>query len=200
LDTKEREGEMDVIKRLPIILFVACAAFGPYRSAQAAETFYVGVQLPYNVIQGDFDNTHLPEVSPGFGLGVSFGYQLMPRVAVDVNWSVSKMKTVGVTVDFQERSLNGRYLLSEDKSMQPYVLLGYGQFSFGDPSLTFGGRGVRFGVGFDSFLGPKLSLGAALVRSVPSYDRIEKSDGPVTLVGSLRGDTTSLILNMKYHF
>ena len=84
--------------------------------------------------------------------------------------------------------------------MQPYVLLGYGQFSIGDSSLTLGGSGIRFGVGFDSFLDPKLSLGAALVRSVPSYNRIEKGDGSAILVGSLRGDTTSLILNMKYHF
>jgi len=63
-----------------------------------------------------------------------------------------------------------------------------------------GGKGVRFGLGFDSFLEPTFSLGAALVRSVPLYDKIEKSDAPVTLVGKLRGDTTSLILSMKHHF
>jgi hypothetical protein len=191
---------MDMIKRLPVILTVACAAFGPYRSAQAAETFYIGAQLPYSFIQGDFDNTHFLDVGPGLGLGVLFGYQPMPRVAIEFNWSVSKHKVQGITIDVRERSLNGRYLFSDDKSMQPYVLLGYGQFSLGDSSLTLRGSGVRFGVGLDSFLNPKLSLGAALVRSVPSYNRIESSDGSVILIGSLRGDTTSLILDMKYHF
>jgi hypothetical protein len=191
---------MDVIKRLPVVLCVVCVVFGPSRSAQGAETFYVGAQLPYSVIQGDFDNSHVPEAKAGLGLGVSFGYWLMPKVALEISWSVSKHNSAGATIDVQERSLNGRYLLSEDKPTQPYVLLGYGQFSLGDSSLTFGGRGFRFGLGFDSFLDPKFSLGAALIRSVPSYNKIEKSDGPVTLVGSLRGDMTSLILNMKYHF
>jgi len=191
---------MDVIKRLPAILPVVCAAFGLYGSAQAEETFYIGAQLPYSVIQGDFDNTHFLDFGPGFGLGVLVGYQPMPRVAIEVSWSVSKHKAQGVTADLQERSLSGRYLFSDDKSIQPYVLLGYGRFSLGDSSLTLGGSGVMFGVGFDSFLDPKLSLGAALVRSVPSYNRIEKNDGSAILIGSLRGDTTSLILNMKYHF
>ncbi len=191
---------MDVTRCLPAILSVVCAAFGLYRSAQAEETFYIGAQLPYSVIQGDFDNTHFLDFGPGFGLGVLFGYQPLPRVAVEFSWSVSKHKAQGVTADLQERSLNGRYLFSDDKSMQPYVLLGYGRFSLGDSSLTLGGSGVRFGAGIDSFLAPKLSLGAALVRSVPSYNRIEKGDGSAILVGSLRGDTTSLILNMKYHF
>ncbi len=191
---------MHATKRLPVILPVVCAALGLYGSAQAAETFYVGAQLPYNMIQGDFDNVHFVDAGTGIGLGVLFGYQPMPRVAIEISWSVSKHKAQGVTFDFQERSLSGRYLFSDDKSMQPYVLLGYGQFSIGDNSLTLGGSGVRFGAGFDWFLDPKISLGAALVRSVPSYNRIEKSDSPVILVGSLRGDTTSLIFNMKYHF
>jgi len=160
----------------------------------------MGAQLPYSVIQGDFDNSHVPEAKAGLGLGVSFGYWLMPKLALEISWSVSKHNSTGATIDVQERSLNGRYLLSEDKTSQSYVLLGYGQFSLGDSSLTFGGRGVRFGLGFDSFLDPKFSLGAALVRSVPSYDKIEKSDGPASLVGGLRGDMTSLILSMKYHF
>jgi len=191
---------MDVIRRLPVVLCVACAVFGPSRPAPAAETFYVGAQLPYSVVQGDFDNSHAPEVDAGLGLGVSFGYWLLPKLALEVSWSVSKHKSAGATIGIEERSLSGRYLLSEDKSTQPYVLLGYGQFSLGDSSLTFGGRGFRFGLGFDSFLDPKFSLGAALVRSVPSYNKIEKSEGPATLVGGLRGDMTSLILNMKYHF
>lgn len=190
---------MRIPKSVAVVLRVSIVASGMCGLARAADTFYVGAQLPISLIQGDFDNTNAPKVDSGIGIGVLLGYWLAPTVALEMSLSQSNHKSAGATISFQEISLNLRYLLSENKSMQPYVLLGYGQYFLGDGSLTFGGTGVRFGLGFDSSFTSKLSWGAALIRSVPSYDKITKGDG-VTLVGSLRGDTTSLIFNIKNHF
>jgi len=46
------------------------------------------------------------------GLGVSFGYGYA-QVALEISWSVSNT-TAPVQRSTPERSLNGRYLLSED--------------------------------------------------------------------------------------
>jgi hypothetical protein len=191
---------MHTARRLPAAISAVLVALMCHPLAHAADTFYVSAQLPYNVIEGDFDNVHAPEVRTGVGIGVSLGYKLTPSFGLEIRWAVTKHDIGGATTDFRELSVNGRYLFLEDKSIRPYVMVGYGDYSLGDSSLTFGGRGPRFGLGFDSFINSNVSWGVALARAVPSYDKITKSDGPVVLTGSLRGDTTSLILDIKYHF
>jgi hypothetical protein len=174
--------------------------FAPFGVCRSAEAFYVGAQIPYTVVQGDFDNVHAPEVGGALGLGVTFGYWLTQRIAVEASWAVSKHHSAGTTIAVEELSLNGRYALLTDDSLEPYALLGYGRFTLGDSSLTFGGGGMKFGLGLDWDPRSKVSQGVVLVRSIPSYDKIEKSDGPVILNGSLRGDMTSLIYRIRYHF
>lgn len=188
------------LKWFVTVVGCACFSLGSWGPARSAESFYLGAQVPYNVIQGDFDNTHAPEIDGALGLGVVLGYWLTQRIALEASWSVSKHHSAGTTIAVEEFSLNGRYALLSDRSVEPYALLGYGRFTLGDQSLTFGGRGMRFGLGLEWNPRSTVSQGVVLLRSTPSYDKIEKSDGPVILNGSLRGDMTSLIYSIRYHF
>ncbi len=70
---------MKVTGKAMIILFVVLTALLAVNvPAFAREGLYLGVQLPYDDIQGDFDDNLAPSVDPGIGNGVIVGYGITP--------------------------------------------------------------------------------------------------------------------------
>lgn len=169
-------------------------------AALASEGFYLGGQIPYNMISGDFDDTGMPKVDPGSGIGIIAGYGITQNVSLEIDWSGSSHKSAGSQIGFGEFSLNGKFNIPISNETQPYLFFGAGSFALGDNSLTFGGSGYNLGVGSDFYINQHLSWGVALVRKFITYDKIIKSDVPLRMRGNLNGDTTSIRFDVTYHF
>jgi hypothetical protein len=190
---------MKVTGKAMIVFFVVLTALLAVNvPAFAREGLYLGVQLPYDDIQGDFDDNLAPSVDPGIGIGVIFGYGITSNIAFEIDLSSSSHSSAGATIDFTEVSLNAKYAFLAPQSVQPFLLLGFGGYTLGDNSLTFGGNGFNLGVGVDFYAMSKWSFGVGLIRKFITYDRIEKGD--VVLFQHLNGDTTTIRFDATYHF
>ena len=168
--------------------------------ATAEEGFYLGGQLPVNMIQGDFDGLHMPSVDMGAGLGLIVGQRFLSAAAVEIDWSFSRHTSGDATIDLGELSLNGKLYVNAPSTTEFYLYGGIGLFTLGDNSLLFSGSGYNLGLGLDHYLTSRLSMGIAAIRKIITYNRIEKSEQPATLVGTLNGDTNSIRFDLTYHF
>lgn len=169
------------------------------QAANAKEGFYLGGQIPYNMVGGDFDDKSAPKVDPGIGIGLIAGYTFVPSFSLEVDWSGSSHKSGSSTIGFGELSLNAKYSLLTTE-LQPYLLAGIGSFALGDDSLTFGGTGYNLGFGADFYATPNVSFGVGIFRKLITYDKILKSDPGLVLLKNIKGDTTSIRFDVTYHF
>ena len=185
----------------------AAAADKPAPQSVAAESSqrsgsgaYFGIQVPYNSIDGDFDGTNMPKVDPGIGFGLILGYHFNSQFGMELDWAGSRHNSEGADIGFGEFSLNMKFSFLPEETARPFLFAGIGAFTLGDSSLTFGGTGYNLGLGVDFQVGEQNSIGLALIRKIITYDEITKSDVPLTLVGDLKGDTTSIRFDFTHHF
>lgn len=169
-------------------------------AADAKEGFYLGGQIPYNMVRGDFDDKTMSKVDPGAGIGLIAGYGITSGLSLEIDWAGSSHKSGSSTIGLGEFSLNGKYNFLAASKLQPFIFAGIGAFALGDDSLMFGGKGYNLGVGADYYLSPKVSLGVGLIQKFITYDSIEKSSAPFVLLKDLNGDTTSIRFDISYHF
>jgi len=161
---------------------------------------FLGVQIPYNMINGDFDGTTMPKVDSGTGFGLILGYSFNPQFGMEIDWAGSGHNSEGADIAFGELSLNMKFSFVAEGTARPFLFAGIGAFTLGDSSLTFGGTGYNLGFGVDFQVGDANTIGLALIRKIITYDEIVKSDTPLTLVGDLKGDTTSIRFDFTHHF
>jgi outer membrane protein with beta-barrel domain len=190
---------MKIAGKAMIVFFITLAALLAVNvPAFAREGLYLGVQLPYDDIRGDFDGNTMPTVDPGIGIGLIFGYGIGPNFSFEIDLSSSEHNSAGANIYFTEYSLDAKYAFLAPQSVQPFLLVGYGGYSLGDSSLTFGGTGYNLGVGVDFYAISNWSFGVGLIRKTITYDRVEK--GNFALLQNLNGDTTTIRLDATYHF
>jgi len=161
---------------------------------------YLGFQIPYNMIDGDFDGTTMPKVDSGIGFGLILGYSFNPQFGMEIDWAGSGHNSEGADITFSELSLNMKFSFVPKGTAHPFLFAGIGAFTLGDSSLTFGGTGYNLGIGVDFQVADTNTIGLALIRKIITYDEIVKSDAPLTLVGDLKGDTTSIRFDFTHHF
>jgi hypothetical protein len=191
----QKDGMVITIIGCVVLFFLATVI-----PAYAKEGFFLSVQIPYNNVQGDFDNINAPTVDAGAGLGFIAGYGLTPGFSLELDLSRSNHKVNDFRIRFEELSLNGKYAFLEDAAVQPFLFAGVGSFTLGDDNPTFGGSGYNLGLGMDMYSSPQLSWGIALIRKLITYNKVIKSSDPITMTKNLNGDTTSLRFDVTYHF
>jgi hypothetical protein len=141
--------------------------------------------------------THLPLIRDS-GIGFIFGYGITPNFSLEIDLSSSR-HDVGVdTIDFTEFSFDAKYAFLASEPIQPYLLAGFGVYTLGDSSLTYGGNGFNLGVGVDFYTRSNWSFGLGLIRKIITYDEIEEGGG--ILLQDLNGDTTTIRFDATYHF
>jgi sRNA-binding regulator protein Hfq len=173
----------------------------PPTSRRRGSGWFLGLQVPYNMIDGDFDGGNMPKVDSGFGIGLIFGYSFDQRFAIEIDWAGSRHDSEGARIGFGEFSINLKYnMLHGSEQSRLYLFAGVGSFALGDSSLTLGGMGYNLGLGVDIPVAEKNTIGIAIIRKIITYDEIVKSDVPLTLVGDINGDTTSLRFDFTHHF
>jgi hypothetical protein len=168
--------------------------------AYAKEGFYLGLEIPFNKIGGDFDDKKAPVVKGGSGLGFIAGYGITPAFSLELDLAGSGHKSAGADISFGEFSLNGKYAFNIEEHVQPFLFAGIGSFTLGDDSLTYGGSGYNLGLGIDYYSSPQLSWGAALIGKIITYDKVVKGSKPASVTGNLNGETSSLRFDVSYHF
>lgn len=178
-----------------IVVFLATGV-----TAHAKEGAYVGFHVPFNKINGDFDNTKATAVKGGTGLGLIAGYGFTSAVSLELDLAGTGHRSGDANVRFREFSLNGKYAFEASPHVQPFLFLGVGSFTLGNDSVTYGGRGYNVGLGMDYYQSPHLSWGAALIGKIIRYDRVVKGTRPASVPDKLNGETTSLRLDATYHF
>jgi hypothetical protein len=190
---------MKKIGKAMIVFFMALAILlATNVPASARQGFFLGIQLPWNDIRGDFDNRIAPSVDPGLGFGLIFGYGITPNFSLETDLSVSSHNSAGATIDFTEWSVDAKFAFLAPQPIQPYILAGYGYYTLGDSSLTFGGYGASLGVGVDFYTIYYWSFGIGIIEKFITYDRIEK--GYVSPPQPRDGETTTLRLDATFHF
>ena len=178
-----------------ILVFLATGA-----TTHAKEGPYLGLQVPFNKINGDFDNIKATAVKGGTGLGLIAGYGFTPAVSLELDLAGTGHRSGDANVRFREFSLNGKYAFEASPHVQPFLFFGIGAFTLGNDSVTYGGRGYNAGLGMDYYSSPHLSWGVALIGKIIKYDRVLKGTKPASVTGNLNGETTSLRLDVTYHF
>jgi opacity protein-like surface antigen len=186
------------VKAMMVFFTVLAVLLAANVPAFAKEGLYLGLQLPYDDIQGDFDGNTMPSVDPGLGIGVIFGYGITPNFSLELDLSSSSHNSLGATINFTEVSLDAKYAFLAPESVQPYLFFGFGGYTLGDNSLRFEGNGYNLGIGVDFYAMSNWSFGIGLIRKVITYDRIEQSD--LILLQNLSGDTTTIRFDATYHF
>ncbi len=172
--------------------------------ASAVQGFYLGMQLPFNDIRGDFDNrvhydnTVVPSVDSGLGFGVIFGYGMTPNFSLESNLAVSSHSSAGAWIDFTEFSVDAKFAILTPQPVQPFILAGIGYYELGDSSLRFGGYGYNLGVGVDFYTPYRWSFGIGLIEKFITYDRVVTGYEP--FFQNLNGDTTTVRFDATYHF
>jgi hypothetical protein len=176
-------------------------AIAPETDQRRESGMYIGFQVPYNWIGGDFDGTNMSWVDPGIGIGFIGGYSFNRHFALELDWAGSAHESDGETIGFGEFSLNlkGNFRSVMDQ-VSPFLIAGVGSFTLGDSSLMLGGYGYNLGIGLDIPVSERNTIGIALIRKFITYDEILESDYPVTLNGTIKGDTTSVRLDFTHHF
>lgn len=175
-------------------------AIAPKSARRDGSGMYLGFEIPYNRIGGDFDGTTMPKVDPGIGFGLILGYSFNPQFGMEIDWAGSSHNSAGADIGFGEFSLNMKFSFLAEGSARPFLFGGIGSFTLGDNSLMFGGKGYNLGFGVDIAVSNENTIGIALIRKIITYDKIIKSDAPLTLVGNLNGDTTSIRFDFTHHF
>jgi hypothetical protein len=168
-------------------------------TAQALEGFYFGGVLPFNKIQGNYQDSQ-PTMNL-IGLGYTIGYVFTENIAVEFDYAMSKHYAGGTHVTFSEVSVNGKYSFPATKIGRPYLFFGFGSFFLGNGGLTLAGKGYNVGIGTDYYIAPKFSVGAAIIEKIIEYDRIIKANNTLLwILNSRNGDTTSVRFDLTYHF
>jgi hypothetical protein len=173
----------------------------PPTSRRKGSGWFLGLQVPYNMIDGDFDGGTMPKVDSGIGIGLIVGYSFNQRFAMEIDWAASRHDSESARIGFGEFSLNLKYsVLRSNEQSHLFLFAGVGSFALGDSSLTLGGMGYNLGLGIDIPVAEKNTIGIALIRKIITYDKILESDVPLTIVGDINGDTTSLRFDFTHHF
>lgn len=178
-----------------ILVFLAAGI-----TAHAREGYFLGLQIPFNKVGGDFDNQKAPDVKGGTGLGLIAGYGFTPAFSLELDLAGTGHRQAGAHISFREFSLNGKYAFEATPHLQPFLFLGIGSFRLGDNNLMYGGLGYNVGIGMDYYSSPHLSWGIALIGKIIKYDRVVKGSKPDSVTGNLNGGTSSLRLDVSYHF
>lgn len=209
---------------------VVASGLGSVASAQegggvVTPRLYVGLQLPFETIDGDFDGTSglvsssdtiiLPEIDSAAGLGLLVGISPVPQldfeaalssVSHDAQWGGAPgdvtHQTLGVTARIHFRMAD---------YIQPHLSAGLGfhrlvvedgsQDVFGAVGDgVFTGMGLDLGAGLSGYLTRNVSAGATLVYHFIRYTEAEGVRESGTVSPAVNGDGVGVIFRVVYYF
>jgi hypothetical protein len=195
------------------------------RTVSAKEGFYLGLNIPYTTVGGDFDGSSsltgtqeaiaIPVIKGAFGVGMVAGLGIGESFEIGLNVSdtVHNVEWLGAHGDGEQRSLGVlfKYSFLTTETIQPFLTSGitYNELilkdaavdlsgSTGDATLT--GWGIDFGIGADHYFSPHISVGGTVVYHLVEYNYakgIQESGG---IDNDVNGSGLGVIFSAAYHF
>lgn len=189
------------VKTYPPASAAGQQAPAPEPSRRGQPGAYLGLQVPYSMISGDFDDTTMAKVDPGIGLGIILGYRFNPYIFLEIDAAGSSHQSDFETIGFVELSLNMKLnMLADPDKAIPFLFAGVGSFTIGDNDLMLGGYGYNLGMGFDIPVSANNTIGITVMRKLITYDEIVETSNQATLSGTIKGDATTIRLDLSHHF
>jgi hypothetical protein len=187
---------------------------------------YVGLSLPYNNIEGDFngdtalvgasDIILVPSIENGFGFGISLGVT-SGQFAGEINYLRTthdgNFQGAKGDVEYNLVNLDGKYYFLAHKRVQPYLLMGLSfpwltivdgsatlspTPSVGDATLN--GIGLNLGTGIAYYLHPRISINAGIIYRPLLYTRAEGVVGEGELEDTIDGSGFNFSVGIAYIF
>jgi len=195
------------------------------RTALAKEGFYLGLNIPYTTVGGDFDGSSsltgtqeaiaLPVIKGAFGVGAVAGLGIGESFSVEINVAdtVHNVEWLGSHGDGDQRSLGllFKYSFLTTETIQPFLTTGitYNELilkdaaislsgSTGDATLT--GWGIDFGIGGDHYFTPHISAGGTVVYHLIEYNYAKGIHESGSIDNDVNGSGLGVIFNTAYHF
>jgi hypothetical protein len=186
--------------------------------------FYVGLQIPYEAIGGDFDGVSglvspsdaivLPDIDSATGLGLLVGISPAPQVDFEASLSNvahdSEWGGAPFDVTHQTLGFTGRIHFRTDQFVQPHLSAGLGFHrlvvkdgstdGFAVDDGVFTGLGLDLGAGLGGYVTRNLSIGATLVYHLVRYTHAEGVQTSGTVSPGVDGDGTGVIVRVAYYF
>jgi hypothetical protein len=195
------------------------------RTVSAKEGFYLGLNVPYTTVQGDFDGSSeltgtqeaiaIPVIKGAFGIGVVAGIGIGESFAIEIaaSDSVHNVEWLGAHGNGDQRSLALllKHSFLRTETIQPFITYGitYNQLnlkdaavnlsgSIGDATLT--GWGIDFGVGGDHYFTPYISAGGTVVYHLVEYKSAKGINESGSIDNGVNGSGLGVVLSAAYHF
>lgn len=180
-----------------------------YGCINPKEGSYLGGSLLYSHIGGDFDGKDTPRTEPGKGFGFIVGMKLTPALALQVDFNVTSHHADFINgsasshAGLQATVIGLKYNIQSHQWFQPFIQAGLGAFDFkmNDPSLgkfALSGTGITPGIGLESYLSSHFSTAVGITRRIILYEKMEFEGSKKNV--HIRGDTTSINLDLRYYF
>jgi len=160
--------------------------------ATAKEGFYLGVNVLFNDISGEYNS---PEwMDSGNGLGLRAGIGLNRYLAFeaglwktdhDMKFGTGSADLTGATIDAK---LN---LPLSGSQIEPYIQAGVGSYEVSQNGFSEDGKGGQLGIGMDIYLFPELSFNVGLMRRNITFEHNNND---------IKAKVTTLDFGFTYHF
>lgn len=137
-----------------------------------------------------------PGVYYDFGIEyIDYGPELEAAVdkleRYDLLWNAGYSFSIPFSIEFEfntDALINGtapyygagiRYLFGMDQAVRPYVRAGLGWYSLKMDlpleDVKLAGQGYHFGIGFEYYFKPKMSIGLGMTKRYVTYDHIDSN-------------------------
>lgn len=182
-------GKGNNMKKVLLLLVLAATVIAT--PAMAKEGFYLGVNVVFNDITGEYNTTDY--IDSGNGLGLRAGFGLNRYLALEAGiWKTNHDLTYGGTGDLKAGTLDLKlnFPLS-GSNIEPYVHAGVGSYEFEQNGFSEDGKGGHVGIGMDIYLFPELSFNVGIVRRNITFEHPS---------GDLKSKVTGLDFGFTYHF
>jgi len=212
-------------KFLLVGIFVFSFLIGTDRIVLAKEGFFLGLNIPYTTIEGDFDGSSslvgtqdaiaTPRIKGAFGVGMVAGVGIGEsfEIQLDISDTVHNAEWAGFHGDAEHRTvgLHLKHSFLTTETIQPFITYGitYDELIIKDGSVntsgriddaTFTGLGLDFGIGGDHYFNPRLSVGGTLMYHYVEYDQAKGVDESGKIDNKVNGSGLGIILNAAVHF
>lgn len=160
--------------------------------AVAKEGFYLGINMLFNDVSGEyFDSVN---IDSGNGLGLRGGFGLNRYLSIEAGlWKTKHdLKFGGDTAELKAGTLDLKINFPLSGShIEPYLLVGLGKYTLEQNGFSEDGKGGRIGIGLDIYLFPELSFNAGIARNNVTFTHTSvDTDGKIT----------TMDFGLTYHF
>jgi hypothetical protein len=177
-----------------MILMLQAAALLAFLALPAAakEGFSLGVNMLFCDVGGEINTPQWLDSGSGLGLHGGFGFNRYFSIEAAIGRTKHDRIAGGETVAVKWGALDLKINFPlKDSHIEPYLLIGYGIFTFDAAEASENGTGGRIGIGMDVYLSRDISFNVGMTWNNPTFKHNNVDAG---------GKIQILDFGISYHF